>query len=177
DAEIDWVMHPMLRLGRDDAGNLTAIEGGADQADHGDEESLVYVEFSAPVGFDRDQLIGHVHGRLTDLGVVVGDYAAMREQLQAVVEELVPPADAVDADECAEVQAFLRWLDNHHFTLLGYRQRAVEEGATVGDEAMIDVPGTSLGLLREDRTGIDPDGYVAPAAEMDKYAQSSRILV
>src|SRR5699024_7231509 len=27
------------------------------------------------------------------------------------------------------------------------------------------------------RPGIDPDGYVAPAAEMDKYAQSSRILV
>lgn len=42
---------------------------------------------------------------------------------------------------------------------------------------MVDVPGSSLGLLREDRPGVDPDGYVAPASEMDRYVQSSRVLV
>ena len=44
-------------------------------------------------------------------------------------------------------------------------------------EVMVDTPGTSLGLLREDRAGLDPDGYVAPAAALDKYTQSARILV
>lgn len=177
EAEIDWVMHPVLRFARDAEGRLLAVEGGADQTDHGDEESLVYVEFCAPVGFDQAALVERIRASLADLAVVVDDYQPMRERLHAVAEQLEAAAESVDSVECEEVQAFLRWLDNHHFTLLGYRQRAVEEGAGGGDEAMIDAPGSSLGLLREDRPGIDPDGYVAPAAEMDKYAQSSRILV
>src|SRR5699024_7408208 len=177
DAEIDWVMHPMLRLVRDDAGALTAVEGSAGQQDHDNEESLVYVEFRAPATFDRELLIKHIKESLADLRMVVDDYQPMRDQLWAAIDQLDDAPASVDADECAEAQAFLRWLDGNHFTLLGYRRRAVAEGAIGGEEAMIDVPGSSLGLLREDRPGIDPDGYVAPAAELDKYAQSPRILV
>ena len=177
DAEIDWVMHPILRLVRDDAGALTAVEGSAGQQDHDNEESLVYVEFRAPATFDRELLIKHIKESLADLRMVVDDYQPMRDQLWAAIDQLDDAPASVDADECAEAQAFLRWLDGNHFTLLGYRRRAVAEGAIGGEEAMIDVPGSSLGLLREDRPGIDPDGYVAPAAELDKYAQSPRILV
>lgn len=177
DAVIDWIMHPVLRIERRDDGGLLSVEGGADQVDHGDEESLVYVEFSAPVGFDREGLVASIKSSLADLSVVVDDYQAMRDRLGAVIDELGRVSEGTDSDECAEVRGFLSWLKNHHFTLLGYRHRTVEEGATVGDEAMVDVPGSSLGLLREDRPGIDPDGYVAPAAQLDKYAQSSRILV
>src|SRR5699024_8385420 len=162
-------------LERDAAGRLLRIQGGADQTDHGDEESLVYVEFSAPAGFDGEALAASIRSSLDDLAVVVGDYQPMRAQLTAVAESL-DAATGADAAERGAVQAFLRWLDSH-FTMLGYRRRSVEEGAAAGDESMLDVAGSSLGLLREDRPGIDPDGYVAPAAEMDKYAQSSRILV
>src|SRR5699024_3866413 len=100
EADIDWVMHPVLRLTREAEGRLTAVEGGADQEDLGDEESLVYVECSAPVGFDRNALVERIRASLDDLAVVVADYQPMRTRLHAVAEQLENAPDTVDRNEC-----------------------------------------------------------------------------
>src|SRR5699024_5270664 len=102
EAAIDWIMHPMLRLRRDDSGQLTSIEGGADQSDHGDEESLVYVEFSAPLSFDGEALAASIRSSLADLAVVVSDFQPMRARLQAVAAEL-DAAVGADNDERSAV--------------------------------------------------------------------------
>lgn len=175
-ADIDWMMHPIMRVTRDADGEPTDIRTASESADHGDEESLLRLEFAAPAGLDRAALIEQVQRNLADLAHVVDDWQPMRRQLQKVVAELDTVPSGVDIDECEQTQAFLRWLADDHFTLLGYRQREVRVGEDDMD-MMVDTPGTSLGLLREDREGIDPDGYVAPAAALDKYSQSARILV
>ncbi|HLQ84523.1 MAG TPA: NAD-glutamate dehydrogenase [Salinisphaeraceae bacterium] len=173
-AAIDWVIHPVLHLERDQQGRLTSVASVAEQT-HGDsDESLLYIEFAASTGFAQTALVERVEANLGDLAIVVADYQPMREQLRHVMAELEAAAGA-NREECAEVQAFLDWLDDHHFTFLGYRLRTIETGD--GDATMVDVPGSSLGLLREERPYIDPDGYVAPAEELDKYVRSSRILV
>ncbi|MES1928147.1 NAD-glutamate dehydrogenase [Salinisphaera dokdonensis CL-ES53] len=175
-ADIDWMMHPIMRVSRDESGAPTDIRSAADSTTHGDEESLVRLEFAAPAGLVGEALVECVARNLGDLRAVVGDWQGMRRQLQKVVSELDTVPSGVDIDECEQTQAFLRWLADDHFTLLGYRQREVR--ASDGDaEVMADTPGSSLGLLREDRAGLDPDGYVAPAAALDKYTQSPRILV
>jgi len=174
-ADIDWMMHPVMRVPRDAAGQPVDIRCAAESADHGDEESLVRLEFAAPAGLAGEMLVEQVTRNLGDLQAVVGDWQAMRRQLQKVVSELDIVPSGVDIDECEQTQGFLRWLADDHFTLLGYRQREVR--AVDDGDAMIDVPDTSLGLLREERAGLDPDGYVAPAAALDKYTQSSRLVV
>ncbi|MES1927138.1 NAD-glutamate dehydrogenase [Salinisphaera sp. T31B1] len=177
-AEIDWMMHPVVRVTRDGDGRVVAVRSSAETTDHGDEESLIRLEFAAAAGTDMDALIARVQSNLRDLARVVADWQPMRRQLQRVVAELDVVPTGVDADECAETQAFLRWLADDHFTLMGYRCRQIVEGQGEHDEdIMTDVPGTSLGLLREDRPDVDPDGYVAPAAALDKYTQSARVLV
>ncbi|MES1943829.1 NAD-glutamate dehydrogenase [Salinisphaera sp. PC39] len=171
---VDWLMHPVMRIRRDAGGAVAGIEGPADASVHGDEESLVAIQFS---GGDRDtraRLAERVARHLDDLRVVVADYGAMRRRLQEVISGLDRSPGCVDPDECAEVRAFLRWLAGDHFTFLGYCERSVEEA---GDDVMRAVPGSGLGLLREDRPERDPDGYVAPAAELDKYALSPRLVV
>lgn len=174
-ADIDWMMHPVVRVTRDANGTPSDFRCAAESADHGDEESLVRLEFAAPAGLAGEALIEQVTRNLADLRAVVSDWQPMRRALQTVMVELDIAPSGVDIDECEQTQAFLRWLADDHFTLLGYRQREIR--TVDGDDAMIDVPGTSLGLLREDRAGLDPDGYVAPAAALDKYTQSSRLVV
>jgi len=175
-ASVDWMMHPVVRIARDEDGRPSAICSAAETTNHGDEESLIRLEFAAAAGTDTDALVARVKSSLADLARVVADWQPMRRQLQRVVADLDTVPTGVDTDECAETQAFLRWLADDHFTLMGYRCRQVVEGD--GDEDMMaDMPGTSLGLLREDRPDVDPDGYVAPAAALDKYTQSSRVLV
>ena len=47
----------------------------------------------------------------------------MRERLKQLVDELSrPPSPPVPPTELAEVEDFLRWLDDDNFTFLGYRE-------------------------------------------------------
>ncbi|AWN17775.1 NAD-glutamate dehydrogenase [Salinisphaera sp. LB1] len=175
-AEIDWMMHPVVRVERDEAGELVDVGAAGTDEPAGNEESLIRIEFAAPAGLDGDALSERVESSLSDLACVVADWQPMRRRLQAVVSELDRAASGVDRDERTETQAFVSWLADDHFTLLGYRCRAIETDEN-GADIMVDVPDTGLGLLREDRPGIDPEGYVAPADVLDEYTQSSRLLV
>ncbi|WP_423823635.1 NAD-glutamate dehydrogenase [Salinisphaera sp. SPP-AMP-43] len=175
-AEIDWMMHPVVRAKRDGQGELTHIGPAGADGPAGDEESLIRIEFAAPAGLDGAALIERVQTSLSDLARVVADWHPMRRRLQAVISELDQAAGGVDRDERAETQAFISWLADDHFTLLGYRCRAIESDEH-GADMMVDVANTSLGLLREDRPELDPDGYVAPAGVLDEYTQSPRLLV
>src|SRR5262249_7217701 len=65
--------------------------------------------------------------------------------------EIIASLDAVPAgppaDEVAEAKAFLQWLNDDHFTYLGYREY---EFVGDGDTAMISIPPrTGLGILRD----------------------------
>src|SRR5690606_40991573 len=46
-----------------------------------------------------------------------------------------------------EACAFLDWLADDHFTLLGYREYRLRRGASA--DTLVVVPGTGLGILRE----------------------------
>lgn len=175
-AEIDWMMHPVVRVERNEAGELVNVGPAGTDGPVGDEESLIRIEFAAPASLDSEALAERVRTSLADLACVVADWQPMRRRLQTVVSELDRAASGIDRTERTETQAFLSWLADDHFTLLGYRCRAIESDQG-GSDAMVDVPDTGLGLLREDRPGVDPDGYVAPADVLDEYTESSRLLV
>ena len=176
-AEIDWIVHPVVQSRRDGGGEFADV---AAYDDHGEDsarspESLIRVEFAAPAGLDRAALCEEVRTRLIDVHTVVGDWRAMRRRLQQVIDDLDQAASGIDREEREETQAFLSWLADDHFTFLGYRSRAIQ--ADDDGETMVDLADTSLGLLREDRAAVDPDGYVAPAAVLDEYTQSPRLAV
>lgn len=175
-AEIDWMMHPVVRVERNTAGELVDVGPAGTDGPTGDEESLIRIEFARPAALDGDALVERVQSSFADLECVVADWQPMRRRLQTVVGELDQAASGIDRTERTETQGFLSWLADDHFTLLGYRCRALETDEN-GAYIMVDVPDTGLGLLREDRPSVDPDGYVAPADVLDEYTESSRLLV
>ncbi|MDN5938278.1 MAG: NAD-glutamate dehydrogenase, partial [Salinisphaera sp.] len=172
----DWLLHPVLRIRRDAQGRLLTPAESTGTRSQGDEESFIHLQFTAPPGFKADALKDYLARVLADLRTVVADFDVMSRQLRSAGEGLDCQTPGVDTDECAEAHAFLHWLAEDHFTFLGYRKREVVHAGD-GEDAMVGVPGSSLGLLREDRPGVDPHGYVAPAEELDKYAQSPRLVV
>ncbi len=82
--------------------------------------------------------------------LAVDDWAAMRDRLGSAAESLAA-TNGVDASEVAECAAFLTWLRDDHFILLGARDYVVDRGE---DRFNLDlVEGSGLGILREhDRT-------------------------
>ena len=64
----------------------------------------------------------------------------MKDRLQALIDEPAPAG--VDPAEVEESKALLRWIGDHHFTFLGYREYSL-----TGEELRAD-EGSGLGLLR-----------------------------
>ena len=84
-------------------------------------------------GSDRDDLarLTQTLSRvLDDVRAAVEDWQPMRERLRELLGELSPSAvSPVPPTELAEVEDFLRWLDDDNFTFLGFREYLFEAAA------------------------------------------------
>ncbi len=144
---IDLVIHPVVRVQRDDDGRLSdVIEPGAEAPD-AIGESVLHAE----VVRERDPqkleaLAEGLERVLAEVRAAVEDWGPMRDQTERLIEEFdahPPPIASKDVDE---VKLFLRWVAADHFTFLGYREYdLVADGDGV---ALQVVPGSGLGILR-----------------------------
>ncbi|QDW67735.1 NAD-glutamate dehydrogenase [Luteimonas granuli] len=131
--------HPVVALKRDRGGRLQSVGEGAS-------ESLMHLEIDrqSPEGCARIEAA--VHGVLGDVRMIVEDWKEMRARMEEVADGLADASMPVSDAERAEMQAFLRWAADNHFTFFGYREyEVVKKGR---DEVLQAVEGSGLGLLR-----------------------------
>jgi glutamate dehydrogenase len=166
------VIHPTFAVARDAGGKLKTLEvapgvdppgqlesrAAGSSAAPGDGkkeavESIMRVEIEgrrAPA--ELEQAAKELARVLADVRAAVKDWRAMRAKLREILAALErapkPPAGG-DRDEARD---FLAWLDDDHYTYLGFREyRVVGEGG----EARLEVaPESGLGIL------ADPDRRV-----------------
>ncbi len=173
----DWMLHPVLRARRDAGGALLGARSKAGGDDEDIPESWMLVEFEGtPEAVQAAGLREKLASRYAQLRLAVDDYPAMRARLQAHVEELAQIPDGADAAEFAEAIAFLRWIDTNRFTFM-----ASSESRTVlredGRPHFEPLPTQGLGLARHGSVLADTDALIAPREELDRYADSSRVVV
>ncbi|GAC1634455.1 MAG: NAD-glutamate dehydrogenase [Nevskia sp.] len=170
-ASIDWAVHPVVALNRDADGVLAGVDASAAAA-----ESLIHIEFEALASDEAyARLEADVLSVLADLRRVVEDYPATLARVRSLVDALQTVPAGADAGEFAEARAFLSYLDDHHFTFLGYIESTAEKGAD-GRTRFRKTAASGLGLLRPDSRWAEQD-LIAPQAELDKYADSPRLVV
>lgn len=143
-----WIVHPLLSVARDSHGGITSVlnavaataDGRTDPV-----ESLILVECDRIVGEAEQQtLAAELVQVLADVRSAVNDWHAMLERVQAVsaMSEKFSPSP----ENRGEGIAFLRWLEDRHFTFLGARDYDLKrDGDTV---SLVAVPDTGLGILR-----------------------------
>jgi glutamate dehydrogenase len=159
EAEIQLLVHPVLRVRRDVTGALHAILGvcsdadmdqAADPASGAGEltESWIHVELGPPRDkVTADQLAAELRHVLDDVRVAVEDQRRMATAARALADDL---GGEPDSDQ-AEFGDLLRWLADGNFLFLGYRVYDLvrtEDGA-----ALRPVPGSGLGILRHAKPG------------------------
>lgn len=170
------IVHPVFAVRRDARGNLqSAVPRSA--APELPRESWICIEVDRTVDAEqRAALAAGIERVLADVRAAVTDWQAMATRLRDAAAELAQPPQGVGADEAAESRAFLDWLAEDHFTLLGYRRHdLVEEG---GELTLKVVPGTGLGLLRETHDGAASASFAAlPAAARALARSPSPLLV
>jgi glutamate dehydrogenase len=149
--DVSVFVHPIVPVRRDEDGNLQeapAADGRAESWMHIETQRVADTAFLAELEADILEV-------LSDVGVCVADWQAMRAKALQIAEDLdraatgaegttplpVPPKDIDDTVE------LLRWLADDKFTFLGFRQyRLTGEG---DDEALTPMGETGLGLLRK----------------------------
>ncbi|MDX1803022.1 MAG: NAD-glutamate dehydrogenase [Alcanivorax sp.] len=171
---IDWIIHPVIQLRRDDDGEILQVLGVGDGIDAA--ESMIHVEFE-PLAEDGDyaSLEQQLHLMMADLRLVVADFPAMKDRLKQALENLSEPFPQRDPEEQEEASAFLNWLLDEHFTFLGYA-RSVAHTENDGIQLeLLDAEG--LGLARAGSRFADADQFIAPHDEMAKYIAAGRLAV
>jgi glutamate dehydrogenase len=149
---IDLVIHPVIRVRRDADGQLLEVLPAGECPDDAISESVFHAELLREPDRDRlEQLRDEVHRVLDEVRLAVEDWQAMRERALELVEELKGNSAELEAEQLQEVQAFLEWVADDHFTFLGYREYELVE-RNRGSQLRA-IAETGLGILRTKRPG------------------------
>jgi glutamate dehydrogenase len=167
DLAIHQYVYPVLRIHRDDAGEIVGV--GGEQG--GTLEALTHAEVVRVNDPARRQAVADdIRRSLADVVEATSDFSAMvqkAEDLARSVEEYAGrfPDRAPQLHEDAQL---LRWLAQGNFVFLGYREYAVDGE---GDAAMLSVrPGSGLGILRDPSTSTY--GQPIPVGQVDEDVRS-----
>ncbi|MHB1164793.1 MAG: NAD-glutamate dehydrogenase [Candidatus Nanopelagicales bacterium] len=150
---VHLVVHPQLVVRRDRGGALLEIL----DIDVDDErpagtlaESWMWIEIERDFEAVGDaSLEERIRGVLRDVRVAVRDWRAMRSRAVILAEEIAAtPPRGLPADMVSEGVALLRWLADDNLTFLGYREYLLD--TVDGQDALVPVPGSGLGILSAD---------------------------
>src|SRR5215831_15693276 len=147
------LFHPIFKTKRDEAGHLKAIAGAGDERwGDGHQESYIAIHLRTLTEAEARDLTATLSDILMEVRVVVGDWRAMLERLEAGCKQLELVHANLPAETLGEATAFLHWLERANFTFLGARSFELTGDRTTGD--LEPVHNTGLGVLR------DPDVQV-----------------
>ena len=176
DLTVHLVIHPIMRIARDDSGELLAVAGVDESKDP--RESVMHVEIDE----QTDQaVLTKIHDRLenalTDVALAVRDWQPMLKKVTEVLDEIGESTGGVAEEDRQEVKDFLGWLHNDHFTFLGYREYRFKTG---GKKGAVDVEvKNQLGILSREGTHVFDElrqiGNLSP--EVQDFVTSPNLLM
>src|SRR3954451_24282248 len=173
---IHLLLHPVVRVRRDAGSKRVELESTQEARIDAIVESYMHVEIdqesdSAELEAMRTSLERVLH----DVRAAVADWQAMRGQLRSDVADLDHAKLPMPQEEVAEARAFLQWLDEGNFILLGFRRYGFE---TRGDKDYLPpVPETGLGILREIRKESAARAAAPMTREFSEYARTRDLLI
>jgi glutamate dehydrogenase len=144
-------VHPILKVNRQAQGAADAAQTllGClpDDSPAGLRESFMHVEVDRVRDAARlEALAADLARVLGDVRAAVEDWKKMSAKLRDILADMERRPPPVGQAEAAETRAFLEWLADDHFTLLGYRCHDLV--MKDGDDALAVVPDSGLGILR-----------------------------
>ena len=173
---IHLLIHPVIRVRRDEAGNRMEVTSTLAAPSGALVESMMHIEIdqeSEPAELENIRAaIEHV---LAEVRLAVTDWRAMRSQLASNIEELDPAKLPMPPEEVEESKQFLRWLDEGNFIFLGYRRYGFETHG--GEDFLPAEPSSGLGILKAMRPESVDRSHAPLTAEFSEYARRKDLLI
>src|ERR1700678_1923192 len=146
---LHFLAHPIFEVTRDRAGNLSALQERTEPVEGTKQrlESFQHVEVDRIVDpAVLKSLAAQIERSMRDVRVACADWGRMRAACRNAATDLASMGARVDATELNETCALLEWMENRHFTFLGFREYRLKGGK--GRERLEAVESSGLGILR-----------------------------
>jgi glutamate dehydrogenase len=172
--DIRLLVHPVLTLERDAAGNLLAFKGT--RKAEGRRESFIHIHVEGMAdAAQRAEVVRALAEVLADVRTCVEDWRSMLARVGEIIAELRANPPPLAADEIAEAIQFLEWIADDNFTLLGARDYAF----TDCEDALEPRFETGLGLLRSRDTRLLRRGQelVTFTPEILEFLKEPKLLI
>lgn len=175
--QIHFILHfGGLKVKRDQYNRITEILPPLKTDKNALSEAPIYIEIDR-ISDERlmQDLRSDILRVLGDVRLAVVDWSKMVGRVEACLDELEKNQAHLDVNEVSESRDFLHWLINNNFTFLGSREYKLIGNGT--SRALQAIPGTGLGVLRDEISSATSKSYadLPPAAR--KMALSKSILI
>jgi glutamate dehydrogenase len=170
---VHLLAHPVLSVVRDGRGRLQAVY--LDDPPPGSKlESWQMIEIDREPDPERlAQIEASIERSLDDVRAATGDWGRMRAKARDAAAALAGARPRGHRHEVSEAKALLEWMEDNHFTFLGYREYRLRRGPR--EDRLVPVPRSSLGIMRP-RAGRKPKPVVL-AGEVRTFARSTEPLI
>lgn len=176
--QIHFILHfGGFKIKRDTQHKITKIVPPGESDIHVLSEAPIYIEIDRLSDeHAMQELQNEIENVLNDVRVAVADWRKMVNHIESCLNEIENKNSSnLDPEELAESRDFLRWLINNNFTFLGARDYKLIGNGT--NRALQIIPGTGLGVLRDETFSATSKAYAELPPQARKMALSKNILI
>jgi glutamate dehydrogenase len=146
---LHFLAHPVFAVTRSPDGALRGVHERGEAAEGQKQrlESFQHIEVDRIVDpATLASLASEIERNMRDVRAAYADWAKMQHALRRTADDLESLGARLDPRDLSETRALLQWMENRHFTFLGYREYRLRGGK--GRENLQRVEATGLGILR-----------------------------
>src|ERR1700678_4542299 len=152
---LHFLTHPVFAVARDGSGILLSLQerGGASKSKKQPAKEKLRLESFQHIEIDRivdpaalQSLAAQIERSMRDVRVACADWLKMQDAARQIAQDLSSLSDKFDPSDLSEAVALLNWMENRHFTFLGFREYRLQ--GRKGQESLRPIAESGLGILR-----------------------------
>ncbi len=172
---LHFIAHPIIAVARDAAGLLRSVAKRDPQDKKQKLESFQHLEVDRIVDPQAlAALAAQIERSLRDVRVACADWGRMRNAARTTAQDLTAMSARLDPNDLSETCALLAWMENRHFTFLGYREYRLR--GRKGRESLDPILSSGLGILRSGHRQPDSTNRVL-AADIRRQSRSPSLAL
>jgi glutamate dehydrogenase len=150
---LHFLVHPVLAMRRDRRGRLLEVLEASEDARELESWQFIEVDREADPR-SLAALAVRLQATLADVRAAINDWPEMRRKAREVAAEIGASGTQLASSEVVEARDLLEWMEDNHFTFLGYRHYRLDRGRS-RDRLVPDLP-SGLGILQRAADGAKP---------------------
>ncbi len=170
------LLHEPIHVKRNRHNYVTAVSDMAEQLENSTSETIFLIEINRQSTEQQiTALTEELHSVVKEVSLAVSDWKPMREKLSDITNMFDKSKSTADKETKLQCKTFLNWLNDHNFTLMGYRYYNVR--AVEGDYRWIPMNDSSLGLMKNSINDRDRLLSNLPASAREEALSSNPLIL